>query len=285
MNEKIVFTEKDFKHEFTETSTENICYPKYREKYITQTEKYIKKVLDLKSLECKIDYENHTITVSTSKKTRDPIFYLKGLDFIKYVCRGVSVEEAMKIMDDDCYGDIINLRELSKTDKIFEKRKSRLIGKDETTIKAIKLLTGCYIFIHGKTAVIIGPFKGIEEAKEIIVNCMFNIHPIFEIKKLIEKRKLAKDASKANENWDRFLPKIEKTHSKSRKTKKKKEEGPLVNIQKSKEDIKLETGEYFIKDMKDEKNKNKTGKTREEIKEEKEKKRKDKELKYVVPEE
>lgn len=56
--------------------------------------------------------------------------------------------------------------------------------------------------------------------------------------------------NKQEENWDRFLPKFKKTNApKQKKKKEKKEYTPFPPEQtKRKEDILMETGEYFMKD-------------------------------------
>ncbi|KAG1418480.1 hypothetical protein G6F57_023719 [Rhizopus arrhizus] len=64
------------------------------------------------------------------------------------------------------------------------------------------------------------------------------------------KRELAKDPKLANESWDRFLPKFKKKNVKSKKKvieKPKKEYTPFPPAPvKSKIDLQLESGEYFL---------------------------------------
>jgi ribosomal RNA assembly protein len=82
---------------------------------------------------------------------------------------------------------------------------------------------------------------------------MANIHPIYHIKELMIKRELAKDPALKEESWDRFLPHFKKrTLSKRRKPfkvtdKSKKNYTPFPPPQeKSKIDMQIETGEYFL---------------------------------------
>eukprot|EP01097_Dermamoeba_algensis_P004248 TRINITY_DN2807_c0_g1_i1.p3 TRINITY_DN2807_c0_g1~~TRINITY_DN2807_c0_g1_i1.p3 ORF type:complete len:103 (-),score=46.51 TRINITY_DN2807_c0_g1_i1:241-549(-) len=91
------------------------------------------------------------------------------------------------------------------------------------------------------------------------------------------KIELAKDPKLAEESWDRFLPKFHAKKAKKKqlrnlKTKKDKELNPFPDpITPSKEDLEIETGEYFIKE-KERLEKKKKDKIMEKIKEKKEKK-------------
>lgn len=98
-----------------------------------------------------------------------------------------------------------------------------------------------------------GPYKGLKTVRRIIEDTMANIHPIYSIKELMIKRELAKDPELAGENWDRFLPNFKKrTQSKRRvphkvTDKSKKVYTPFPPPQeKSKIDLQIESGEYFL---------------------------------------
>ncbi|AFM98096.1 putative RNA-binding protein [Encephalitozoon hellem ATCC 50504] len=278
MEHSVKFSETDFKHEFVEVSSESVMYPKYREKYIEQTQKYIVKALEGKKISCNIDLEKRIIDVATNKSTRDPFIFIKAVNFVKLVSRGVGVEEAMKVLEDEYFCEVIDIKRLASSDKVFEKRRDRLIGPKEMTLKAIQILTKCYVLVHGKTVSIIGSFKGIEEVKKIVIDCMNNIHPMYQIKKLVEKRKLEGDKTKEGEDWSRFLPEIKKSNKKSKKKIVGRPSGGMPSdIPKRKEDIEMETGEYFTDGDFDSGKKENGG--------EKKKRKKEDAEKYVAPEE
>ena len=135
----------------------------------------------------------------------------------------------------------------------FVKRRQRILGPSGSTLKALELLTNTYILVQGNTVSGMGPFKGLKEVRRVVEDCMANIHPIYHIKELMIKRELAKDPELVNESWDRFLPNFKKrTLSKRRKPlkvtdKSKKFYTPFPPPQeKSKVDLQIESGEYFL---------------------------------------
>lgn len=134
----------------------------------------------------------------------------------------------------------------------MKKRRLRLIGPKGSTLKALELLTGCYILVQGNTVSVMGDFRSLKTVRRVVEDCMKNVHPIYHIKRIMIKRELAKDPAMKDENWERFLPKFKKKNVKRRKPRVIRKKGPYTPfpppIQPSKVDLEMETGEYFIKE-------------------------------------
>ncbi|KAK5239227.1 ribosomal RNA assembly protein krr1, partial [Cryomyces antarcticus] len=135
-----------------------------------------------------------------------------------------------------------------------------------------------------------GPYKGLKEVRRVVTDCMANIHPIYHIKELMIKRELAKDPELVNENWERFLPHFKKRNlAKRRKPfkvvdKSKKTYTPFPPPQeKSKVDLQIESGEYFL--GKQAKERAAREKREDAMKEKMREKRKEREADFVPPKE
>lgn len=135
-------------------------FPRYREKYVEEFWPLIKKSLEKEGIKAELDLVKGAINVSTTKKTYDPFIIIKARDMIKLIARSVPYEQAVRVLEDEVSCDVIKIGRLAKNKSGFVKRRQRLIGTSGTTLKALELLTNCYILVQGTTVSAIGPHKG-----------------------------------------------------------------------------------------------------------------------------
>lgn len=234
-----------------EESSFATLFPKYRESYLRQVWPVVTKALETPhKIFCELNLVEGSMTVRTTKATRDPYIILKARDLLKLLARSIPVAQALKILEDEWHCDIVKIGGLVRNKQRFVKRRQRLVGPDGATLKALELLTGCFILVQGNTVSIMGDsYKGLKQARMVVVECMQNVHPIYHIKRLMVQKELAKDPQLATEDWSRFLPKFQKKNVQRRKPKsdkQKKAYTPFPPAQTPRKvDMQLDTGEYF----------------------------------------
>ncbi|XP_063165116.1 KRR1 small subunit processome component homolog isoform X3 [Candoia aspera] len=228
------FMKEDNPKGLLEESSFATLFPKYREAYLKECWPLVQKTLSEHHINADLDLIEGSMTVSTTKKTFDPYIIIRARDLIKLLARSVPFEQSVRILEDDIACDIIKIGSLVRNRERFIKRRQRLIGPNGSTLKALELLTNCYIMVQGNTVSALGPFNGLKET-------------------LMIKRELSKDPELRLQSWERFLPKFKHKNLNKRKEPKKKntkkEYTPFPPPQpESQVDKELASGEYFLKE-------------------------------------
>lgn len=89
-------------------------------------------------------------------------------DVIKAIGRGFSIQEALKIINDNYAFFLIDLDEFTKSEKSITRIKGRVIGEKGRIKKDIESATESFLSIYGDTIGIISKIDTMEYAKEAI---------------------------------------------------------------------------------------------------------------------
>mmetsp|Transcript_19111 Transcript_19111/g.38992 ORF Transcript_19111/g.38992 Transcript_19111/m.38992 type:complete len:272 (+) Transcript_19111:1645-2460(+) len=192
--------------DLVQTSKFSILFPHYQEDYIRESWDIITRILKPYGLLIKADFHSGILELKTTLDVKDPFVIFKGRDFLKLIARSVPVQQASKIFEDEIFCDIIKISGYTLNREKFLKRRKRIIGNKGLTIRAIEIVTQCYLLVQGNTVSCMGNHKGLKQARKIIESCMLNIHPISAVKLLWFKRRLSKDDKLKWKSWENFLP-------------------------------------------------------------------------------
>eukprot|EP00922_Rhytidocystis_sp_ex-Travisia-forbesii_P060418 GHVS01089546.1.p1 GENE.GHVS01089546.1~~GHVS01089546.1.p1 ORF type:complete len:285 (+),score=48.11 GHVS01089546.1:130-984(+) len=249
-----------------EESSFATLFPQYREQYLKTIWADVKLAMSQHHICVELDLIEGSMTSRTTRKTFDPYAIIKARDMLKLLARSVPFPQAIKIMQDGMFCDIIKIGGIVRNKERFVKRRQRLVGPNGSTLKALELLTECYVLVQGQTVCAMGSAKALKLCRRIVEDCMKNVHPVYHVKELMIKRELAKDDKLKDTNWERFLP-----HFKKRNIKRKKRKATSVTKKKDKalfppeqtprkEDLQMISGEYFVNSTMTKKHKKKSEK-------------------------
>ena len=113
---------------------------------------------------CKISVEGNEVSVEG-----EPMKEWVCKDVVSAIGRGFNPEKALLLLKDDYALNIVDLDDFSKTPKVLETKRGRIIGEAGRTRKFIERTSGAFLSVYGKTVGIIGSFDEVELAKEAVL--------------------------------------------------------------------------------------------------------------------
>lgn len=117
-----------------------------------------------------IDSETGNVEIGLRPETKDVSIVLQVQNLVRAIGRGFSPSRAYKLLYEDIYLDIIDLRNyVGRSKNALERVRGRIIGRKGRSRQLIEELTDTYISVYGHTVSLIGRLEDIEVAKEAII--------------------------------------------------------------------------------------------------------------------
>ena len=146
-----------------------IKVPKERLAVVIGRNGAVKKEIEKKTgVHLYIDSKDGDISIDESE-AEDPMGGLKAFNIVRAVGRGFSPEKAMRLIDDDVFLEVIDIREFAGKKKNSVRRvRGRLIGTKGKTRRLIEELSGADVSVYGNTVSIIGDFLEVDIARNAV---------------------------------------------------------------------------------------------------------------------
>lgn len=116
-----------------------------------------------------IDADEGEVAVS-NPDTDDPIGAVKARDIVLAIGRGFSPQRAMRLLQDDTYLGIIDIKQVTgkQTKSALWRIRSRLIGTSGRARSRLEELSGCFVSIYGSTVALIGKEPELDRATQAV---------------------------------------------------------------------------------------------------------------------
>jgi len=104
--------------------------------------------------------------VSVSGPDTDPMGVLKARDIVLAIGRGFSPERAFRLLKDDTYLGIVDIKAATgrREKSVLRRVRSRVIGTRGRARSRIEELSGCSISVYGSTVALIGEEDQLDRA-------------------------------------------------------------------------------------------------------------------------
>ena len=127
-----------------------------------------KKLEEATGVKVEIDSEKGEVTID-EKQAEDPSYALTVQDIVKAIGRGFSEERAFRLLDDDTFLRMFDVRDFAgKNPKRVRQVRARLIGRGGKTRRLVEELTGVDVSIYGNTVGLIGDIVQLGVAEKAV---------------------------------------------------------------------------------------------------------------------
>ncbi len=115
-----------------------------------------------------IDSATGEVTIDESG-VADPVLALKARDIVQAMARGFSEARAFRLLDEDAYLEVLDIKDFAHSRNRVAQVRARLIGTRGKTRRIIEELTGVDVSVWGHTIALIGGSYEMVIAREAVV--------------------------------------------------------------------------------------------------------------------
>ena len=115
-----------------------------------------------------VDSETGEVTID-ERGARDPVLALKARDVVLAIGRGFSERRAFRLLGEDAYLDVLDVKDFAHSKNRIAQIKARLIGAHGKTRRILEELTGVDVSVSGHSVALIGDAFEMAIAREAVV--------------------------------------------------------------------------------------------------------------------
>ncbi len=99
----------------------------------------------------------------------DPVMALKARDVVQAIGRGFSEDRAFRLLEEDIYLEILDIKDFARSQARVEQIRARIIGTRGKTRRIVEELTGVDVSVLGHTVALVGPTFEMAIAREAVI--------------------------------------------------------------------------------------------------------------------
>lgn len=115
-----------------------------------------------------VDSATGEVTIDESRAP-DPVLALKARDIVQAMARGFSEERAFRLLDEDAYLEVLDIKDFAHSKNRVAQIRARVIGTRGKTRRILEELTGVEVSVWGHTVALIGGAFEMAIAREAVV--------------------------------------------------------------------------------------------------------------------
>ncbi len=115
-----------------------------------------------------VDSATGEVTIDESRAS-DPVLALKARDIVQAIGRGFSEARAFRLLDDDVYLEVLDIKDFARSKARVEQVRARMIGTRGKTRRIIEELTTVDMSVFGHTVSLLGPTFEMAIAREAVI--------------------------------------------------------------------------------------------------------------------